>query len=90
MSKKNSIWVGILHMGLGTVLAQMINIVVQPILTRVFPAETLGIYTYLISLATMIIPVASLKLDMLIVSEPNEKEAQYITDSACFLLLFTR
>mgnify|MGYP000266142446 CR=1 FL=1 len=48
MSKKNSIWVGILHMGLGTVLAQMINIVVQPILTRIFPTETLGIYTYLI------------------------------------------
>lgn len=85
MSKKNSIWVGILHMGLGTVLAQMINIVVQPILTRIFPAETLGIYTYLISLATMIIPVASLKLDMLIVSEPNEKEAQYITD-ACIII----
>lgn len=85
MSKKNSIWVGILHMGLGTVLAQMINIVVQPILTRVFPTETLGIYTYLISLATMIIPVASLKLDMLIVSEPNEKEAQYITD-ACIII----
>lgn len=85
MSKKNSIWVGILHMGLGTVLAQIINIVVQPILTRVFPAETLGIYTYLISLATMIIPVASLKLDMLIVSEPNEKEAQYITD-ACIII----
>lgn len=54
-------------------------------LTRVFPAETLGIYTYLISLATMIIPVASLKLDMLIVSEPNEKEAQYITD-ACIII----
>lgn len=83
--RENSIWVGILHMGLGTVLAQMINIVVQPILTRVFPAETLGIYTYLISLATMIIPVASLKLDMLIVSEPNEKEAQYITD-ACIII----
>ena len=85
MSKKNSIWVGILHMGLGTVLAQMINIVVQPILTRIFPTETLVIYTYLISLATMIIPVASLKLDMLIVSEPNEKEAQYITD-ACIII----
>ena len=88
MSKKNSIWVGILHMGLGTVLAQMINIVVQPILTRVFPAETLGIYTYLISLATMIIPVASLKLDMLIVSEPNEKEAQYITDACIIINIF--
>lgn len=78
--KLDNIWVGIVHMGLGTVLAQMINIVAQPILTRVFPAETLGVYTYLISLATMIIPVASLKLDMLIVSEPDDREAQYITD----------
>ena len=77
--KSNSIWIGITHMGLGTVLAQMINIVAQPILTRIFPAETLGIYTYIISLATMIIPVASLKLDMLIVSESDDKEAQYIT-----------
>lgn len=83
--KTNSIWVGILHMGLGTVLAQLINIVAQPILTRVFSAETLGIYTYLISLATMIIPVASLKLDMLIVSEADDKEAQYITDT-CIII----
>lgn len=81
MNRKNSIWIGIIHMGVGTMLAQMINIVAQPILTRVFPAETLGIYTYLISLATMIIPVASLKLDMLIVSDPDDKEAQYITDT---------
>lgn len=83
--KSNSLWVGIIHMGLGTILAQMINIVAQPILTRLFPAETLGIYTYLISLATMVIPVASLKLDMLIVSEPDDKEAQYITD-ACIII----
>jgi O-antigen/teichoic acid export membrane protein len=83
--KNNSIWIGIMHMGLGTVLAQMINIIAQPILTRVFPAETLGIYTYLISLATMIIPVASLKLDMLIVSESDDEEAQYITD-ACIVV----
>ena len=85
--KNNSIWMGILHMGLGTVIAQMINVVAQPVLTRLFPAETLGIYTYLISLATMIIPVASLKLDMLIVSERDDTEAQYITDS-CVIINF--
>lgn len=83
--KSNSIWVGIFHMGLGTVLAQAINIVAQPVLTRVFTAETLGVYIYLISLATMIIPVASLKLDMLIVSEPDDREAQYITD-VCIII----
>lgn len=87
MDKKNSIWTGILHMGLGTILAQTINIIAQPILTRIFSAEILGIYTYLISLATMIIPVASLKLDMLIVSEPDDIEAQYITD-ICIVINF--
>lgn len=86
--KSNSIWIGIIHMGLGTVLAQMINIVAQPILTRIFPAETLGIYTYIISFVTMIIPVASLKLDMLIVSESDDKEAQYITDACIIINVF--
>ncbi|MDD3416771.1 MAG: oligosaccharide flippase family protein [Lachnospiraceae bacterium] len=85
LKNKNSVWVGIAHMGIGTILAQLINVVAQPVLTRVFPAETLGIYTYLISLASMIIPVASLKLDMLIVSDTDDTEAQYITD-ACILI----
>ena len=74
-------------MGLGTILAQMINVVTQPILTRVFSVEILGIYTYLISIATIIIPVTTLKLDMLIVSEPNDCEAQYITDT-CIIINF--
>ena len=75
-------------MTLGTVLAQSINVLVQPILTRIVPAETLGIYTYLISLASMVIPVASLKLDMLIVSERSDKEAQYITDVSIMIVIF--
>lgn len=81
MSSKDSIWKGIIHMGLGTILAQMINVLAQPVLTRLFPAATLGVYTYLVSMATIVIPIASLKLDMLIVSEPDDTEAQYITDS---------
>lgn len=85
--KFNSLWIAILHMGLGTILAQLINVVTQPLLTRLFSAETLGIYTYLISLATIVIPIASLKLDMLIVSEADDNEAQYITD-VCLILVF--
>ena len=72
-------------MSAGTIIAQMINVLVQPLLTRIVPAETLGEYSFLISLATMIIPVASLKIDMLIVSEENDDFAQYITD-VCIIL----
>ena len=74
-------------MGLGTILAQLINVVAQPLLTRLFSAETLGIYTYLISLATIVIPVASLKLDMLVVSEADDNEAQYMTDTCIILVI---
>ena len=76
-----------MYMGFGTIAAQLINVLVQPILTRIVPTETLGIYTYVVSLATIIIPIASLKLDMLVVTEEDEQEAQYITD-ACGILNF--
>lgn len=85
--KFNSLWIAILHMGLGTILAQLINVVAQPLLTRLFSAETLGIYTYLISLATIVIPIASLKLDMLVVSEADDNEAQYMTDTCIILVI---
>lgn len=83
--RKDSIWKGILYMGLGTVTAQLVNVLVQPILTRIVSPEVLGIYTYVVSLATIIIPVASLKLDMLVVTEENDNDAQYITDT-CVLI----
>ena len=75
-------------MSSGTVIAQSINVLIQPILTRIVSPETLGIYTYIISLATMVIPVASLKLDMLIVSEKDDREAQYITDVCILICIF--
>lgn len=73
-------------MSAGTVLAQSINVVVQPILTRLVTPDVLGIYSYIVSLATMIIPVASLKIDMLIVSEEDDSLAQYITD-VCIIIV---
>ncbi|MEY8460660.1 oligosaccharide flippase family protein [Eggerthellaceae bacterium 24-137] len=75
-------------MGFGTILAQSINVLVQPLLTRLFPVEDLGIYTFVISIANIIIPIASLKLDLLIISEKDELRAQYITDVCIFINFF--
>lgn len=74
-------------MGLGTILAQSINVIVQPVLTRVFSASDLGVYTFILSVANILIPITSLKLDMLIVSEKDEEKAQYITD-VCVIVNF--
>lgn len=82
--KLGSLSKNIAMMGLGTVLAQLINILVQPILSRIIPADDLGVYTYILSIANVVIPIASLKLELLIVSEQDEQKAQYITD-VCIL-----
>lgn len=83
--KKNALLKGIFYMGFGTIIAQCINVLIQPVLTRLVPAETLGIYTYIISMANILIPVASLKLEMLVVSERDENEAQLLVD-VCLIL----
>ncbi len=82
---KDEIWKDIAVMGSGTVFAQLINIISQPLLTRLFTPSMLGKYTAILSLATVIIPVASLKLDLLIISEQDDTEAQFITDT-CVLV----
>ena len=86
--RDNSLFKGIFYMGFGTIVAQMINVLIQPVLTRIVPAETLGIYTYIVSMANIVIPIASLKLEMLVVSEKSEDEAQYITDACVYVTLF--
>lgn len=85
--KGNSLLSGIFYMGFGTVIAQMINVLIQPVLTRIVPAETLGIYTYIVSMANIVIPIASLKLEMLVVSETDDTEAQFITDVCIWINL---
>mgnify|MGYP004655122223 CR=1 FL=1 len=81
----NKLFRNIALMSSATVAAQLINVVIQPILTRIVPAETLGIFTFLVSMANIAIPVASLKLDLLITSDADDERAQYITD-ACIVI----
>jgi O-antigen/teichoic acid export membrane protein len=77
---KKSQWSGVVSLGLGTIVAQSINVLIQPILTRLITPEELGIYTFVISMASLIIPVAALKLEMLIVVEGNNEKAELLTD----------
>lgn len=81
----NKLFRNIALMCSATVAAQMINVIIQPILTRIVPVETLGVFTYLVSMANIVIPVASFKLDLLITSDADDNRAQYITD-VCIII----
>ncbi len=75
---RNSKWNGLLSLGMGTILSQGINLLIQPILTRLISPEELGIYSYIYSIANLFIPIASLKLYLLIVTAEEDDEANDI------------
>lgn len=63
----------ITKLAFGSLIAQIISIVVSPITTRIYTAEQLGIYTLLLTVVTLFGPILSAKMDMAIVTEKNDR-----------------
>ena len=59
----------------GTVIAQLISILLQPILRRLFTPESFGIYSVYLSLVGMILILCSLRYDDTIVLPKSDKES---------------
>ena len=71
----------------GTVLAQMIPILLQPVLRRYYTPEAFGAFAVYQSLIGIIIVVASLKYDLAIILPKKDKEAANVFFLAFFLNL---
>lgn len=71
----------------GSVLAQIIVVLVSPITTRIYSPSQLGVYTLLISIVTLVLPVINLKLDTLIVSNREEIDLSVYTSFLIGLLI---
>jgi O-antigen/teichoic acid export membrane protein len=59
----------------GTIIAQLISILLQPILRRLFSPESFGIYSVYLSLVGMILILCSLRYDDTIVLPKADKES---------------
>ncbi|MBM7665258.1 O-antigen/teichoic acid export membrane protein [Solibacillus kalamii] len=59
----------------GSVIAQIITILISPIVTRLFTPEQFGLYTIVITAMSLFGPVICLKYDMGIVNAKSEREA---------------
>ncbi len=81
---KNTQLSNVITLGLGTIAAQLINIVIQPVLTRLITPEELGTYAFIINMANIMIPVASLKLTMLVVISEDNIKADRLTTTSIF------
>jgi O-antigen/teichoic acid export membrane protein len=59
----------------GTIIAQLISILLQPVLRRLFSPESFGIYSVYLSLVGMILILCSLRYDDTIVLPKSDKES---------------
>ena len=73
----------------GTALAQLIPILLQPVLRRYYTPETFGAYTVYLSLLGILIVISSLKYELAIILPKKNKEAANVLFLALLLnLLF--
>ena len=72
---------------LGSLIAQVISIIISPITTRIYTAEQLGVYTLLITVVTLFGPILSGKIEMSIVTEKEEKNIYPIIVLSIFICI---
>lgn len=73
--KNSSFFRAVFLLSSGSVIAQGIRAVATPILTRLYSAEAMGVYTYLISISAIFMGVANLRYDVAIVTD---KDASHV------------
>lgn len=62
----------------GSILAQIISVLTAPIMTRLYSPEAIGIFTYLITIVSILSPVINGKYDLAIVKEKSENNVNAI------------
>lgn len=69
---KSSYFKSITILASGSIIAQLIAVVITPIISRIYAPEILGVYTYTISIASIFISVINGRYDISIVTDKNE------------------
>ena len=90
MFKKDSLIKNISVLVTGTIIAQLIPVVLQPILKRLFSPEDFGTFDIYLKILGMLFVVYALKYDMAVVLPKNRVKALLIlTLSVSFSVIFT-
>lgn len=69
----------------GSIIAQLISILISPITTRLFTPEQFGLYTIIVTAVSIFGPIICLKYDMAIVVTKTEKDT-YAVIKLCLLI----
>lgn len=72
----------------GSIVAQMINFIFAPVLTRLFSPDEMGLYTYILSILFLFMPIINARFDMSIVTEKHESNVYALIKFSLLLCLF--
>ncbi|MFM9420307.1 lipopolysaccharide biosynthesis protein [Thermus scotoductus] len=84
---KGSFARGVLAIGGGTALAQLVAVLFSPILSRLYTPEQLGIWGLFVSFVGLASVATSLRYEVAIVAARNDEDAMELTHSSLFLVL---
>lgn len=73
----------------GSALAQVVVLIISPLLTRLYSVEAIGVYTYFLSIAHMFMAVVCLRYDISIVNEENQRKVLALVKISFFVSLIS-
>lgn len=85
--KNRSFLSNVLKLMSGTVVAQIIGVLITPILTRLYAAEAFGESALFMSMASIIGVVACLKYELAIVIPEKDEDASHVVSVSLFVLI---
>jgi O-antigen/teichoic acid export membrane protein len=88
MNSNKSLSKSILVLASGSLIAQLITVITAPFLTRLFTAEDIGVYSYVLSIATIFMSVINGRYDMSIVTEKEEKRVYPLIKLSLLICFF--
>lgn len=88
--KKSKYFNAINQLAFGSLIAQIITILVSPISTRLYTPEELGVYTLVLTIISLFGPVLCARYDLVIVSAKDDMEvANLMIGSGIISIIFT-
>lgn len=76
-----------LYLTMGTVLTQLISVVISPVLSRLYTPEDFGVLGKLTAFTSIFIVISSFKFDMAIVISKSAKETKHLINWSEFLII---
>ncbi|MGX9133226.1 oligosaccharide flippase family protein [Rummeliibacillus sp. JY-2-4R] len=75
----------VLVMFSGSILSQVIVIIISPLLTRLYTPAELGQFTVFLTICTLLLPILNARYDLLIVSVEKQEEANLLTTLSLYI-----